>query len=90
MWFLAWGLRCGVCVWERERTAVDFVLGSEREGDPDKLEQLGRSLLDVPHLVQPHVGCVRGSVLVRIKRLGCERFSVGQGSVCEGFGVGQG
>ena len=35
---------------------VDFVLISERERDPDKLEQLG-PLLDEPHLVQPHIGC---------------------------------
>ena len=51
-----------VWVWgfvgERGRTAVDFVLLSERERDPDKLELLG-VLPDEPHLVQPHVGCVQ-------------------------------
>ena len=35
---------------------VDLVLGSERERDPDILEQLGPSI-HVPHLVQPHVRC---------------------------------
>ena len=62
--FLVWsglgfgvlGYRCGASFWERERTVVDFVLVSERERDPDILEQLG-PLLDEPHLVQPHVGC---------------------------------
>ena len=36
---------------------VDSVLLSERERNPDKLEQLG-PLLDEPHLVQPHVRCM--------------------------------
>ena len=55
-----WGVGCGLwgvgCFWERERTVVDLVLGSERERDPDILEELGPSI-HVPHLVQPHVRC---------------------------------
>ena len=46
----------GFVFWERERTVVDLVLGSERERDPDILEQLGSSI-HVPYLVQPHVRC---------------------------------
>jgi hypothetical protein len=42
---------------ERGRTVVDFVLRSERERDPDELQQLG-PLLFVQHLVQPHIRCV--------------------------------
>ena len=52
------GCGTGVCFWERERTVVNFEIGSERERDPDILEQLGpSSSQDVPHLVQPHIGC---------------------------------
>ena len=59
---MVWGLGCGVGVWEREHTVIDRVLLSERERDPDILEELGPSI-HVPHLVQPHVRC--DSFLIR-------------------------
>jgi len=46
---------------ERGHTVVDLVLLSERERNPDELQQFG-PLLFVQHLVQPHIRCVGSEV----------------------------